>query len=403
MGLLSPLGMTVEGSWSSLVEGRSGIRKIESFETSGFRSKVAATVEDFQPEEHFSAQELRKYGRFIQLGLVAGKQALEDSGLDMNTMDPSRIGVFVGSGIGGLELIEKNSSLLQNGGPRHVSPFFISGTICNMLSGALSIYHGLQGPSFSIVSACATAAHNISQAGMFIVGGLADAMLAGGSESAVTPLGLSGFSAARALSTRWNDEPEKASRPWDLRRDGFVMGEGAGILLLEEYTHAACRGARIYAELAGFGLTSDAYHITQPIKGGDGAYRCMREALQAASLDPKKVGYINAHGTSTPLGDIAETTAIKKAFGDEAPKIPVSSNKSMIGHLLGASGGAEAIFSIKALRESIIPPTVNIEELDPQCDLDYVPNEARYKKIDCAISNSFGFGGTNVTLVFTSI
>ncbi|RMG29486.1 MAG: beta-ketoacyl-[acyl-carrier-protein] synthase II [Gammaproteobacteria bacterium] len=399
LGLVTPLGVDVPGSWEGILAGRSGIRLIDEFDTSAFSVKFAGTVRDFDVSRYLSPKEARKMDPFIHYGLAAGAQALEDAGLEVTEANAERIGVAIGSGIGGLTTIEGNHKQLLASGPRRISPFFVPASIINMISGNLSIQYGLKGPNIAIVTACTTGTHNIGEAVRMIQYGDADVMVAGGAEKASTPLGVGGFAAARALSTR-NDAPEQASRPWDRDRDGFVLGDGAGVMVLEALEHARARGARIYAEVIGYGVSADAYHMTQPAKGGEGAVRCMRNALRDAGIAPEDVDYINAHGTSTPAGDLAETQAIKTAFGDHARRLAVSSTKSMTGHLLGAAGGIEAVFSVLAIRDQVAPPTINLEHPDPECDLDYVPNEAREMRIDVALSNSFGFGGTNGTLVF---
>jgi len=393
LGIVSPVGNTVADAWSSIVAGKSGITNITKFDASAFASQVAGEVKGFDVDQYLPPKESRRMDTFIQYGLAAGIQAVRDAGIEVTDENAERIGVSIGSGIGGLQLIEDTDKVYQESGPRKISPFFIPGTIINMISGNLSIMYGFKGPNIAIVTACTTATHAI---------GDADVMIAGGAEAAITQLGVGGFAAARALSTR-NDDPATASRPWDVDRDGFVIGEGAGVLVLEEYEHAKARGAKIYCELAGFGMSADAYHMTSPSENGEGAARCMRNALRNAGINPDEVDYVNAHGTSTPAGDVAETQAVKGFFGDYANKVAVSSTKSMTGHLLGAAGGIEAVFSALAVRDQIAPPTINIFNQDPKCDLDYVPNVARNMKIDVAISNSFGFGGTNGTIVFRKV
>ncbi len=402
LGLLTPVGNTVEESWKNIVAGKSGIAPITSFDASQFSTRISGSVKNFDATQYLSPKEMKKMDIFIHFGIAAGIQALEDAGLEVNEENADRIGVAIGSGIGGLPTIEKNRDAYVNGGPRKISPFFVPSSIINMVSGNLSIMKGLRGPNISIVSACTTGAHNIGDAARMICYGDADVMIAGGSEMATSALGIGGFAAARALSTR-NDDPEAASRPWDVDRDGFVLGDGAGVVVLEEYEMAKARGANIYCELAGYGMSSDAYHMTAPSEGGEGAARCMLNALRDAGLNTDDVDYINAHGTSTPAGDVAETLAIKLALGDHARKMLVSSTKSMTGHLLGAAGGIEAIFSILALRDQVVPPTINLDKQDPECDLDYVPHTAREAKLGVTMSNSFGFGGTNGTLVFTRV
>ena len=382
--------------------GKSGIARISRFDTTNFTTQIAGEVKNFDVAKWLAPKEARRFDTFIHYGLAAGIDALKDSGIDLEKEAREQIGVCIGSGIGGLPLIETTHDAYLAGGPRKISPFFVPGTIINMISGQLSIMYGLKGPNIAVVSACTTANHSIGEAGRLIEYGDADVMIAGGAESCVSPLGVGGFCAARALSGR-NDAPELASRPWDKDRDGFVLGEGAGVLVLEEYEHAKKRGARIYCELAGYGLSADAHHITAPVEDGEGAARCMANALRNGGVNADQVDYVNAHGTSTPLGDIAETIAVKRCFGAHASKLAVSSTKSMTGHLLGAAGGIEAVFSAMAVHEQIAPPTINLVNQDPKCDLDYVPNTARKMKIQIAISNSFGFGGTNGTLVFRAI
>ncbi|MDZ7754276.1 MAG: beta-ketoacyl-ACP synthase II [Gammaproteobacteria bacterium] len=402
LGMVSPVGNTVEDTWRNIVAGKSGMAPITHFDVSDFSVRFAATVKDFDVSQYIKPKEAKKMDPFIHYGIAAGMQAIQDSGIAVTEANAERIGIAIGSGIGGLPGIEKGCDALVRGGARKVSPFFVPSNIINMIAGNLSIEYGIKGPNYGIVTACSTGTHNIGDAGRMIERGDVDVMVAGGAEMATCPLGVAGFASARALSTR-NDEPERASRPWDVGRDGFVLADGAGVVVLEEYEHAKARGARIYCELAGFGMSSDAYHMTAPSPGGEGASRCMEIALADAGMTPEAVDYINAHGTSTPAGDIAETDAIKHTFGDHAYKVAVSSTKSMIGHLLGAAGGVEAVFCILALRDQVAPPTINLEEPDPQCDLDYVPKEARQMKLDVAMSNSFGFGGTNGTLIFKHV
>ncbi len=402
LGLLTPVGNTVEESWKNIVAGKSGIAPITSFDASQFSTRISGSVKDFDATQYLSPKEMKKMDIFIHFGIAAGIQAMDDAGLEVTEQNAERIGVAIGSGIGGLPTIERNRDAYVAGGPRKISPFFVPSSIINMVSGNLSIMKGLKGPNISIVSACTTGAHNIGDAARMISYGDADIMIAGGSEMATSALGIGGFAAARALSTR-NDDPEAASRPWDVDRDGFVLGDGAGVVVLEEYELAKARGANIYCELAGYGMSSDAYHMTAPSEGGEGAARCMLNALNDAGLNTDDVDYINAHGTSTPAGDVAETLAIKLALGDHAYKMLVSSTKSMTGHLLGAAGGIEAIFSILALRDQVVPPTINLDNQDPECDLDYVAHSAREAKLGVTMSNSFGFGGTNGTLVFTRV
>ena len=399
LGLVSPVGNTVADGWRNVREGISGIGAIDTFDVSAFSTRIAGTVRDFDVGAYLEPKEARKCDPFIHYGIAASVQALEDSGIEVTESEAHRIGIAMGAGIGGISTIESMYEKWQSGGPRRISPFFVPATIINMISGHVSIMHGLTGPNLAIVTACTTSTHCIGLAARLIQYGDADVMLAGGAEYATTPLGLGGFCAARALSTR-NDEPTRASRPWDRDRDGFVLSDGAACIALEEYEHAKARGARIYAELAGFGMSADAHHITAPAESGEGAYLCMRNALEDARLPPEAIGYVNAHGTSTPLGDIAETVAIKRAFGAHASQLVVSSTKSTTGHMIGAAGAAEAIFTILALQEQVIPPTINLESQDPQCDLDYAPNAAREAKLGAALSNSFGFGGTNGTVVF---
>lgn len=402
LGIVSPVGIGVDVAWANIVAGKSGIGRITKFDPTAFSSQVAGEVKGFDVTQFLPAKDARRMDVFIQYGLAAGIEAVKDSGIVATEENAERIGVSIGAGIGGLQLIEDTDKVYMEGGPRKISPFFIPGTIINMISGNLSIMYGFKGPNIAIVTACTTATHCIGDAARLIEYGDADVMVAGGAEAAITTLSVGGFASARALSTR-NDDPATASRPWDAERDGFVIGEGAGVLVLEEYEHAKKRGAKIYGEVAGFGMSADAYHMTSPSENGEGAARCMRNALKNAGINADQVDYVNAHGTSTPAGDVAETQAAKGFFGEHAKKLAMSSTKSMTGHLLGAAGGVEAVFSALALRDQIAPPTINIFNQDPQCDLDYVPNEARNMKIDIAISNSFGFGGTNGTLVFRKI
>ncbi|OED38296.1 beta-ketoacyl-[acyl-carrier-protein] synthase II [Chromatiales bacterium (ex Bugula neritina AB1)] len=402
LGAITPVGNTVKETWANLLRGVSGAAMVESFDTEGYSTRFSASVKNFDVTEYMSAKDARKMDTFIHFGIAAGLQALDDAGLRSEDHDPERIGVAIGSGIGGLPNIEAQHSILVKSGPRRMSPFFVPSTIINMIAGNLSIMRGLQGPNICITTACTTGTHNIGEAVRLIKYGDADAMLCGGAEMATCPLGLAGFGAARALSTR-NDDPAGASRPWDADRDGFVLGDGAGVLVLEEYEHARARGAEIYCELSGYGMSGDAHHMTQPAANGDGARRCMNSALKDAGLNADQIGYINAHGTSTSVGDIAETNAIKSSFGDHSGKVAVSSTKSMTGHLLGAAGGIEAVFAVLALRDQSVPPTINLQNPDPECDLDYVPNEARQLELSHVLSNSFGFGGTNATLIFSRI
>ncbi len=402
LGIISPVGIDVKAAWSNVIAGKSGITRITRFDASAFPTQIAGEVKEFDVTKWLSPKEARRFDTFIHYGLAASIDALKDSGLDLERENREQIGVCVGSGIGGLPLIEETHNALLSGGVRKISPFFIPGSIINLISGQLSIMCGLKGPNIALVTACTTANHCIGEAGRLIEYGDADVMIAGGAEAAISPLGVGGFNAARALSTR-NDAPELASRPWDVDRDGFVLGEGAGVLVLEEYEHAKQRGARIYAELAGYGMSADAHHITAPCADGEGAARCMVNTMRNAGINPDAVDYINAHGTSTPLGDIAETIAVKRCFGEHAKQLAVSSTKSMTGHLLGAAGGVEAVFSVLAIHHQTAPPTINLVKQDPQCDLDYVPNSARNMKIRTVLSNSFGFGGTNGSLVFRAI
>ncbi len=403
LGIVSPVGNTVSSAWENIISGKSGITRITRFDASNFTSQIAGEVKDFDIQQYLSAKEARRMDTFIHYGMAAGIQAVKDAGIDdVGQLNPEQIGVNIGSGIGGLPMIENTDIAYHAGGPRKISPFFIPSTIINMIAGNLSIMFGYKGPNIAIVTACTTATHSIGNSARMIEYGDADVMVCGGAESCVTPLAIGGFAAARALSAH-NSDPESASRPWDIDRDGFVLGEGAGVLVLEELEHAKRRGAKIYAELAGFGMSADAYHMTAPSDDGEGAARCMSNALKNAGINTTEVDYINAHGTSTPLGDIAETIAVKRCFGDYASKLAVNSTKSMTGHLLGAAGGIEAIFSVLAIHHQIAPPTINLINQDPQCDLDYIPNTARTMDIKVALSNSFGFGGTNGTLVFRSV
>jgi 3-oxoacyl-[acyl-carrier-protein] synthase II len=402
LGIVSPVGIGIGEAWANIVAAKSGIGRITRFDASAFSSQIAGEVKGFDVAQYLPAKEARRFDTFIHYGLAASIEALKDSALDLERANLEMIGACVGSGIGGLPLIEDTHNAYLAGGPRKITPFFVPGSIINLISGQLSIMYGLQGPNLAVVTACTTANHSIGEAGRIIEYGDADVMVAGGAESCVSPLGVGGFCAARALSVR-NDDPTAASRPWDKDRDGFVLGEGAGVLVLEEYEHAKARGARIYCELAGYGVSADAHHITAPREDGAGAVRCMTNAMRNAGVNADQIDYVNAHGTSTPLGDIAETVAVKRCFGDHAKKLAVSSTKSMTGHLLGAAGGIEAVFSVLAIRDQTAPPTINLQNQDPQCDLDYVPNTARKMKIDVALSNSFGFGGTNGSLVFRKL
>ncbi|TMH82045.1 MAG: beta-ketoacyl-ACP synthase II [Betaproteobacteria bacterium] len=402
LGIVCPIGNTVAEAWSSVLAAKSGVGLITHFDAGLLSSRIAGEVKNFDVAAYLSPKEARRMDRFIHLGIAAGVQALKDSGLEVTEANATRIGVNIGSGIGGLPMIEETHNDVLKGGPRKISPFFIPSTIINMISGNLSIMHGLKGPNLAMVTACTTSAHCIGESGRLIEYGDCDVMVAGGAEATVTLLTVGGFAAARALSTR-NDDPATASRPWDRDRDGFVLGEGAGVVVLEEFEHAKRRGAKVYAELAGYGMSGDAYHMTAPQEDGEGAARCMENALRNASLNREDIDYINAHGTSTPLGDLAETIAVKRCFGDHARKLAVSSTKSMTGHLLGAAGGVEAIFSVLAIRDQVAPPTANLFHQDPACDLDYVPNAARRMPLRSALSNSFGFGGTNGTLIFKRV
>lgn len=402
LGMLSPLGADVASTWEGVKAGRSGIRTIEHFDTSEFSTRFAGLVPDFDLDHYIPAKEARKMDIFVRYGMVAGIQAMADSGLEVTAENAARIGVAVGSGIGGLTGIEENHRKMLEGGPRKLSPFFVPGSIINMIAGNLSIRFNLQGPNFATATACSSGAHTIGLAAQQIRLGLADVMLAGGAEKASCPLGIGGFAAARALSTR-NDDPQAASRPWDRDRDGFVLSDGAGIVVLEEYEHARARGATIYAELIGFGMSGDAFHMTAPPEDGRGAAAAMANALRDAGVKPEQVDYINAHGTSTRAGDLAEVLAVKQVFGEHARRLAISSSKSMIGHLLGAAGAAEAIITLLAMREGLAPPTINLDNADEGCDLDFVPHEAQARPIRIALSNSFGFGGTNVSLLFRSV
>jgi 3-oxoacyl-[acyl-carrier-protein] synthase II len=402
LGVVTPVGHTVKEAWRNILEGKSGIGLIEHFDTSAFASRIGGSIRDFDLSPYMSPKEARKTDPFIHYGIAAAMQAIEDADLQVTDDNAERIGIAIGSGIGGLPGIEKGYDNYLKGGPRKISPFFVPSNIINMIAGNLSIQYGIKGPNYGIVTACSTGTHNIGDAARMIERGDVDVMIAGGSEMATSPTGLGGFASARALSTR-NDEPERASRPWDKGRDGFVLGDGAGVMVLEEYEYAKSRGANMYAELVGFAMSSDAYHITLPPDDGDGARRCMDLAMKDARINPDEVDYINAHGTSTPAGDVVETRAVKAALGAHASKVAVSSTKSMIGHLLGAAGGVEAVFSVLAIHDSVAPPTINLEEPDDECDLDYVPNQAREMPIAVSMSNSFGFGGTNGTLVFKRV
>jgi len=402
LGMLTPVGNTVQETWENILAGKSGAANIEHFDASAFPTRFSASVKNFDVSEYMSAKEARKMDLFIQYGMAAAIQAVNDAGIEVTDENAPRIGCAIGSGIGGLPMIEKNCDLLEKSGPRRISPFFVPGSIINMIAGNLAIKYGFKGPNIAITTACTTGTHNIGQAMRMIQYGDADVMLAGGSEMATTPLGIGGFSAARALSTR-NDDPQAASRPWDQDRDGFVLGDGAGILILEEYEHAKARGAKIYCELAGFGMSDDAFHMTAPPENGEGAALSMSNAIRDAQLNADEVHYINAHGTSTPAGDIAESNAAKQVLGSASEQVRMSSTKSMIGHLLGAAGAVEAIFCALALRDQIAPPTINLDNPSEGCDLNYVAHEPQEAALKAAISNSFGFGGTNGTLVFKNI
>ena len=399
--MISPLGVGNEPTWQGLIDGRSGVGRITKFDASAYACRIAGEVKGFNAEDWIEKKEVKKSDTFIHYAVAAAQMAIDDSKMELGKEDPDRVGVIIGSGIGGLPLIEEMHQKLIDRGPSRISPFFIPGLIVNLAAGQISIRFNAQGPSSAPATACATGAHAIGDAFKVIQRDEADMMFAGGSEAVITPLAVGGFAAMRALSTR-NDEPERASRPWDLNRDGFVMGEGAGVLILEEREHAVARGAEIYCELTGYGMSSDAYHITSPSEDGSGMMRVMQRALKDAGLKPTDIGYINAHGTSTPVGDKIETIAIKRVFGDDAHKVPVSSTKSMTGHLLGAAGGLESAIAAMTVKRGIIPPTINYETPDPECDLDYVPNKARHQQVEHVMSNSFGFGGTNATLIFSA-
>lgn len=401
MGMISPIGHTVEESWQAALAGCSGVGLNESFDTTDYAVKICGSVRDFDISPYMNPKEARRIDDFIQLGIAAAAQAIQDAGLESHPSDADRIGVAIGSGIGGINTIESTHDTLLKSGPRRVSPFFVPGVVINMISGNVSIEYGFKGPNIAVVTACTTGTHNIGFGARMIQYGDADVMVVGGAEAATSPITVAGFASMRALSSR-NDEPEKASRPWDEDRDGFVLGEGAGVLVLEEYERAKARGAQIYGEVLGFGMSADAFHITGPAENGEGGATAMRNALKDAELNPDQLGYLNAHGTSTPLGDVAETKGVKSVFGDDT-QLMVSSTKSMIGHLLGAAGSVEAIFTLKSLQEQVVAPTINLENPGEGCDLDYVPNQARDVDITSAASNSFGFGGTNGTLVFGKI
>ena len=402
MGMVSPLGLNLADSWQGIVTGRSGVKRVEHFDVSDFGSQISGSVRGFKCEPHISAKDARKMDLFIQYGLVAAIEAVTDSGLETDKIDSEQVGVAIGSGIGGLPYIEKNHGIYSTQGARKISPFIIPAAIINMISGHLSIRYNFKGPNIAIVTACTSGTHNIGYAARAIQYGEADVMVAGGSEMATCPLGLGGFSSMRALSTR-NDAPEKASRPWDKGRDGFVLGDGAGVLVLEEYEYAKQRGANIYAELVGFGVSSDGYHMTAPDPNADGFTRSIKNALRDAAIDPTTINYVNAHGTSTPLGDPLEVQAVKQTFGEHAYKLAMSSTKSMTGHMIAAAGAVEAIFSILAIRDQVLPPTINLDEPEEGCDLDFVPHEARQATVNTVLSNSFGFGGTNGTVIFKKV
>jgi len=402
LGIVCPVGNTIAEAWSNILNGNSGIDTLENIDTEDQTVTFGGSVKNFNVYEYLSPKEAKKMDIFIHYGMAAGIQAIEDSGIEITETNAERIGVAIGAGIGGLTTIEKTADLFREKGPKRISPFFVPSSIINMVSGNLSIKYGLKGPNFAIVTACTTGTHNIGDASRIIEYGDADVMIAGGTEMSTTNCGLGGFAAARALSTR-NDDPQTASRPWDIDRDGFVLGDGAGVMVLEEYDHAKKRGANIYAELSGYGMSSDAYHMTLPSEGGEGAARCMKNAINNAGINSNEVDYINAHGTSTPSGDIAETDAAKLALGSHSKKMVISSTKSMTGHLLGAAGGVEAIFTTLSIKDQVAPPTINIFNQDPQCDLDYAANEAKEISINNAISNSFGFGGTNGSIVISKL
>jgi 3-oxoacyl-[acyl-carrier-protein] synthase II len=402
MGIVSPVGVGLATAWENILAGRSGIGAITRFDAAAFASRIAGEVKDFDVTKYLSGKEVRRYDTFTHYGLVATMEAIKDAGLEGYAGDLERIGVCIGSGIGGLPMIEDTAKAYFAGGPRKISPFFVPGSIINMISGLVSIQYGYKGPNLATVTACSTANHSIGEASRLIEYGDADVMIAGGAEATISALGVGGFCAARALSTR-NDDPTTASRPWDVDRDGFVLGEGAGVVVLEELEHAKARGARIYCEVAGYGMSADAHHITAPPEDGEGAARSMANALKNAGLATTSIDYINAHGTSTPLGDLAECIAVKRCFGDHAAKLAVSSTKSMTGHLLGAAAAIEAVFTVLALRDQVAPPTANLLNQDPRCDLDFVPNAARKMPIRAALSNSFGFGGTNATIAFRTL
>ncbi len=400
--MVSPVGNTVEATWENILRGKSGAATIDSFDVSAFTTQFSCSVKDFDFEPYFTAKDARKMDVFVQFGMVAGIQAIQDAGLEVTDENAERIGTSIGSGIGGIGQIEKNAEVIRTSGPRKISPFFVPGSIINMIAGNLSIKYGFRGPNLAMVTACTSGTHNIGLGARLIERGDVDAMIVGGAEMATTPVGLGGFAAARALSTR-NDDPEGASRPWDRDRDGFVLGDGAGVVVLEEYEQAKARGANIYAEVAGFGMSADAYHMTSPPDDGRGALQAMRQAVEDAAIDPSEIQYINAHGTSTKAGDLAECMAVKSLMGAAAENVAVSSTKSMIGHLLGAAGSVEAIFSVLALRDQVAPPTINLDNPDEGCDLNFVPHTAQEMPIEAVLSNSFGFGGTNGSLLFKKV
>jgi 3-oxoacyl-[acyl-carrier-protein] synthase II len=402
MGMVTPVGHTVEETWSSILAGKSGAAPIESFDVSAYSTKFSASVKNFDITQYLAAKDARKMDVFVQYGMAAGIQAMEDSGLEVTEQNADRIGSAIGSGIGGISLIEKSAEIVATKGPRRISPFFVPGSIINMISGNLTVKYGMRGPNFAVVTACTTGTHNIGMGARMIALGDADAMLVGGAEMATTPVGLGGFAAARALSTR-NDDPEAASRPWDTDRDGFVLGEGAGVIMLEEYETAKARGAKIYAELIGFGMSGDAYHMTLPPEDGRGAAAAMQNAVSDAKIPVDQINYINAHGTSTNAGDVAESRAVETVMGSASGSVAVSSTKSMIGHLLGAAGSVEAIFSILAIRDQVAPPTINLDNPSEGCNLNYVPHTAQQMEINTVLSNSFGFGGTNGSLIFSKL
>ncbi|WP_141318770.1 beta-ketoacyl-ACP synthase II [Halomonas halmophila] len=402
LGLVTPVGNTVDESWRNIVAGKSGIAPIEHFDASAFNTRFGGSIKDFDISPYLNPKDARKMDLFIQYGVAAGGQAISDAGIECNDSNAHRIGVAIGSGIGGLPMIEHNHNAMQKGGARRISPFFVPGSIINMISGNLAIQHGFRGPNIAITTACTTGTHNIGYSARTIAYGDADVMVCGGAEMATTPLGLGGFSAARALSTR-NDDPAAASRPWDRERDGFVLSDGAGVMVLEEYEHAVARGATIYAELSGFGMSDDAHHMTAPPEDGSGAALSMSNAIHDAGIAPATIDYINAHGTSTQAGDLAESRAVQQVMGEASKGVAVSSTKSMIGHLLGAAGAVEAVFSVLAIRDQVAPPTINLDNIQEGCELDYVPHQAREMKIDVSLSNSFGFGGTNGTLLFSKV